>query len=411
MNSVVKQKFLSDFWPTIAAFATTSAVALLLPLGTWLVGVPPFLCLVWLLNATVLMRRQMRAAENRVAIVDSKGVPRKTGSVLGELIGDTNQLAAKELCLLSGELGQLHELMGNAVLELNQGFSSLDEQSSAQAVLVGTTLNRMKSRQLETGGKQPSLTQHVHDTFDYFGGLVADISSQSKQTVSRITDMANQIDGIRDLLSDVEAIAEQTNLLALNAAIEAARAGDAGRGFAVVATEVRKLSKHSQEFNEQIRDRVKTALATVSEARSLADGVASRDMSNAMLAKGRLDTLLGEFEASDRASGESLDKVAQINGEIHAAVGVAVRSLQFEDIANQLVRHAASRVSSIESLIGNLGEEMSKLSDGRVNTEEEFNQVLAKVREDVCEFTESTRRAALGPVIQEAMAEGEIELF
>ena len=70
-------------------------------------------------------------------------------------------------------------------------------------------------------------------------GHIERMSGEIGQAAGSVTELAQQVASIDQVLAVIRSISEQTNLLALNAAIEAARAGDMGRGFAVVADEAR----------------------------------------------------------------------------------------------------------------------------------------------------------------------------
>jgi PAS domain S-box-containing protein len=90
-------------------------------------------------------------------------------------------------------------------------------------------------------------------------------SVQVGENAAKLTDAAQAMNGIVDLIRDV---AGQINLLALNATIEAARAGDAGKGFAVVASEVKNLANQSARATEQISKEIEAIQATSSEVAS-----------------------------------------------------------------------------------------------------------------------------------------------
>jgi len=79
-------------------------------------------------------------------------------------------------------------------------------------------------------------------------GAVGRVAAADAQAL-RLTDAAQSMSGIVDLISNITG---QINLLALNATIESARAGEAGRGFAVVASEVKSLANQAKQATDKI---------------------------------------------------------------------------------------------------------------------------------------------------------------
>ncbi|RMD78976.1 MAG: hypothetical protein D6809_04715, partial [Gammaproteobacteria bacterium] len=252
--------------------------------------------------------------------------------------------------------------------------------------------------QAEGMGMQ-ELSREVAQILERLIQMIVETSKASLEGVYRIDAMVAESDQIFGLLKEVESLAEQTNLLALNAAIEAARAGEHGRGFAVVADEVRKLSQRSAAFNERIRQQVDKTRAAIAGVRGIVSDIASKDMSIAIAAKGDVDGMLQRLEAANQAVRRGLDELSGIGREVHEQVGVAVRSLQFEDLVTQAAGHSRERLEELKELAEALREAGRDAAPGAA---------LGRAVEALeARWRERRHRA----VQQESLEEGSVELF
>jgi methyl-accepting chemotaxis protein len=221
--------------------------------------------------------------------------------------------------------------------------------------------------------------------------------------------MVEHLDSIFELLEDSKSIADQTNLLALNAAIEAARAGDLGRGFAVVADEVRSLSSRSTSFNEQIKSRVNDANTAITYVNQTVNGMASRDLDITIKAKERVDFTLGAVQNMNVYFSDKIGEISNVEKDLDNAVGVAIRSLQFEDICRQAleaVEKSTGRLDEMKDILNQINTEV-KEGETQSNLNNTMNIMMVKIRESKSKWDNENKKA----VLQQSMDSGEVDLF
>ncbi len=311
----------------------------------------------------------------------------------------------EQLGLVRGESEQINGLVQNAISQLTTSFQGLNEQSTLQANMLTGLLNEED----DGGSGFSSFVAETDRLLSYFVELVLGNSKDSMYLMHRLDDMTEKVNGVVSLLGDVKEIASQTNLLALNAAIEAARAGEAGRGFAVVADEVRKLSRKSDDFSEEINglaSDVKMALASATE---VVNRIVSADMNVALSGKKKVADMSGSVAEMNTRSQHIIEKTGEVSQQMSAMVNQAVTSLQFEDMCTQLSAHIVRRLDSV----GELSSLVDQLHEARINPNKlaGYRDLLTGIEQSLSELKPKIKSVEHQAVSQQDLASGDIDLF
>jgi methyl-accepting chemotaxis protein len=328
------------------------------------------------------------------------------------LLNLLNDEFGQQISSTRSELEQLQNVMGDAVTKLINSFTSMENTTHRQHELATGLLvanSAPTSKEISAGHtaeQSVNINQFLEKTTKTLSVFVENTMNTSmlgKELIRRMDDISTKVGKIQTVLNEVEEIASQTNLLALNAAIEAARAGDTGRGFAVVADEVRKLSMRSNEFSSEIRTDMSDVSNCVILAEQAIQDLSSKDMAFAMESKKEVEDMMSMVGRVNDRMVMAVEELTLTSADVKNDVRTAITSMQFQDMASQLVGHVGRRMETISSIL-------EGIASIKQSNQKDPNQLehLKRIVREATDLVEKTRH---NPVRQVSVDAGDVELF
>jgi methyl-accepting chemotaxis protein len=258
-------------------------------------------------------------------------------------------------------VGQLVGLMASGSGELEttaRSMSSTAEGTNRRAALVGSAATEASQRVQTVAAAAEELSSSITEISRQVAqsaevtGRAVESARRTDTIVRALSDGAQQIEHVAELISS---IAAQTNLLALNATIEAARAGEAGRGFAVVATEVKSLASQTAEATREIGDKIAQIQGATKEAVDAIGGITATIEEVSRIATS-IGAAIEEQGAATAEIARSVSQTAEATQEVTANIGGVSTAANETGNAAGMVLSAASNLSKqAEQLSGEVG--------------------------------------------------------
>ena len=175
-----------------------------------------------------------------------------------KVISNTNQQKSEHMHTIFSQIKERVQQEFEIVNKTTDQARSIREIIEASSLDFNNTKENMQdaNHQLDAAKNEIyTLLKNVENSVE--------LENEMNHKLSQLSNEAEQVKGVLSVIND---IADQTNLLALNAAIEAARAGEHGRGFAVVADEVRQLAERTQKSLTEINATINVIVQSITDA-------------------------------------------------------------------------------------------------------------------------------------------------
>ena len=258
-------------------------------------------------------------------------------------------------------VGQLVGQMASGSGELEhtaKSMSSTAEGTNRRAALVGSAATEASQRVQTVAAAAEELSSSITEISRQVAqsaevtGRAVDSARRTDTIVRALSDGAQQIEHVAELISS---IAAQTNLLALNATIEAARAGEAGRGFAVVASEVKSLASQTAEATREIGDKIAQIQGATKEAVDAIGGITATIEEVSRIATS-IGAAIEEQGAATAEIARSVSQTAEATKEVTTNIGgVSTAANETGNAAGMVLAAASSLSKQAEQLSGEVG--------------------------------------------------------
>ena len=267
------------------------------------------------------------------------------------MIVQRNNIVTERIDVVSNELKKSFEKEHDSFKNADETYNTIN--SALQEVIHETV---GVSEYITDSDKKLNL---MKEKIDVLSGVIEKSVEKETAIASKMNELTNNINDIKNVLTVINEIADQTNLLALNAAIEAARAGEHGRGFAVVADEVRKLAEKTQKSLSEINASVNVIIQEMNNSNEEISKTAEESKELINISD---ETKLFIEEVSDSMN-KSVNAITSVGNESQENIQKLNALSEVMDALNKIVEMNYKKMNEVSNNIDNLKSSMHSLKN------------------------------------------------
>lgn len=259
------------------------------------------------------------------------------------------KICLKSFAVWARQIDTSREEADAAVLRLAQLFHNMVRKLETTLAVTHNAVSNIRG---ENGGVATSVTSSETDLYHVLEILVS--LQKSKDTI--LAEIANHVDNLNEMASDVKKIAMQVRILSFNAAIEASRSGEAGKGFAVVASEMRQLAVLSEESGTRMvktLQNMNSINSTLKRVYRNADQSTSRDEDSITRVESVIRSVLDRFKQTTAGLAQSIDIMEKESASVRDNISDALVALQFQDRVSQIQTHLVNNLNTLRLAVEN----------------------------------------------------------
>ena len=253
------------------------------------------------------------------------------------------KICLKSFAVWARQIDTSREEADAAVLRLAQLFQNMVCKLETTLAVTHSAVSNIRG---ENGGAATSVTSSETDLYHVLEILVS--LQKSKDTI--LAEVANHVDNLNEMASDVKKIAMQVRLLSFNAAIEASRSGEAGKGFAVVASEMRQLAVLSEESGTRMAktlQNMNSINSTLKHVYRGADQSTNGHEDSITRVEFVIRSVLDRFRQTTAGLAQSIHIMEKESASVRDNISDALVALQFQDRVSQIQTHLVNSLNTL----------------------------------------------------------------